>query len=299
MKKLISLLFTTLFLISSVFAADSTVPEEKLNYSFIPDQVQSLDVNFSAGKVTIRETRTNEINITITKDYDAPAVNAKINKGVLSVKTGLFSNYSKKLSILIEVPVGKVFDEINVTVFTAATYLKGVEAKDVNVTSGGGLVNVENSQISGHMKIAGASGNLSVENTKAFWVTLSAVAGEVNVNKVDSALVRAETANGKIIFQDVDVRKFEIQSMNGSVEAQFEKMPQQDSFVKTNTGNIDLLFPKGKGYKAVATTLNGQFIDNNTNITGAQCDGLVSQFKKGEVEIKVTTRNGKATISSK
>lgn len=298
MKRLISFLLTTTFMVWSLFGAE-LVPEEKLSYSFEPDQVKHLDVNFSAGKIQIVEAVTNSINISVTKDYDAPSPTCKIDKGTLSVKTSKLSSIKKKIDILIEIPFGKNFGEIKVTTVSANTYLKNLNAKQILVTTLSGIVSVKNCEVTGFVKVGSASGQTSFEESTISNLTLSAISGEINLDNVTSTLVQAETMSGPIIFKNSKTEGFEIQSPNGKIEVQLNEMFKNPSWVKTGNGSIDLVFPEKTGYKAIVNSTNGQFIDNNTFVTAAQCENLESVYNNGTAEILINLKNGKASISSK
>lgn len=296
MKKLISIILSALLLGTALFAE---IPDEEITtMNFNPDQISKLDINFAAGNVKVQAVKTNEITVTVTREYDAPAATTKIEKGTLSIKTKLFSNYKKKIDVLVEIPFGKEFEEIKTTCVSANSTIKNIDSKNITITSGGGKVKIENCNVSDHLKISGAGGQLSVEDSKVFYLTVSSVGGTTYIDDVTTSLVRTESANGNIILKNMKAKAFESQSASGSFEAQFETMPVKASWVKTSSGNIDLVFPKGAGYKAIINSLNGQFIDNNTSVTAASCEDLISQFKNGEVEIKLSTKSGKATITS-
>ncbi|MCQ2574154.1 MAG: DUF4097 domain-containing protein [Treponema sp.] len=297
MKKIISFLSVLSFFLSALFAVD-LVPEEKITYSFKPEQVQNLEVNFSAGKLSVQEAFTSDITVTITKDYDAPSPTAKIDKGTLVIKTKLLSSYKKQVSILIEIPFGKKLEDIKLTSVSANIFLKNLNAKIITTTTASGMTQVEKCNISSHLKIGAASGKVSVSGIKGNNVTISTVNGIIDLEDLSAKLCRTETANGRISCKKIKTDGFEAQTMNGSIEYQFDKMIENDSWVKTTSGTIDLVFPKGKGYKAIVTTQSGEFIDKNTNITGVQCEDLESRYKNGNVEIKINTKSGNINIDS-
>lgn len=304
MKKFLVLLTTAVLTFSALTAAPaknaaSKIPDEEITTAnFNPDQISCLEVNFAAGNVKIQEAVRNDIQVTVTRDYDAPSATTKIEKGTLSIKTKLLSSYKKKIDILVEVPYGKEFDEIKITCVSANSSIKKIDSKNITVTSGGGKVSVNNCKVSDHLKISGAGGQVSVEDSKVFYLTVSTVGGTTYLDDVTTSLVRTESANGNMILKNMKAKAFESQSASGSFEAQFETMPEKTCKVKTGSGDISLTFPKGKGYKAVVSSLNGQFVDSNTSVTAAQCEDLVSQFKNGETEIQISTKSGKASIKS-
>ena len=117
MKKLISIILTALLLGTALFAE---IPDEEITtMNFNPDQISKLDINFAAGNVKVQAVKTNEITVTVTREYDAPAATTKIEKGTLSIKTKLFSNYKKKIDVLVDIPFGKEFEEIKTTCVSA------------------------------------------------------------------------------------------------------------------------------------------------------------------------------------
>lgn len=282
----------------SLFAAE-LVPEEKLSYSFEPDQVKHLDVNFSAGKVQILEAVTNTINISITKDYDAPSPTCKIDKGTLSVKTSKLSSIKKKIDIVVEIPYGKNLGEIKITTVSANAYLKNLNARQILVTTLSGIVSVKNCEINGLVKVGSASGKTSLEESKISTLTLSAIGGEISLDNIESTLIQAETMSGPILLKNSKTEGFEFQSPNGIIEVQLNEMIKNPSWAKTGNGTINLVFPEKAGYKAIVNSTNGQFIDNNTFVTAAQCENLESVYNNGTTEILISVKTGKATISSK
>lgn len=299
MKKLLTFLFAALFTVSA-FAATLTVSsEETITYNFEPDQIKHLDVNFSAGKVSVVTAKTNTVNVIISKEPDAPSPSAKIEDSTLIVKTKILSNYKKKIDIKIEIPYGKNLGQTKITCVSANTLLKGINTKELNITTATGKVTVENCRLPGNVKIGGASGKISISETLADYLSVSAVNGEIELTDVTSKLIKSEVAGGKILGNSLNTEAFQAQSMNGLIQMDFAEMISNDSWVKTTLGDVSLTFPTGKGYKAVVSSLNGQFVDNNTYVTASACEDLVSSYKDGKPEIKLNTKSGKITISSR
>lgn len=297
MKKILSFLLAIVFAVSA-FAAE--IPNEEVTtINFNPDQIDHLEINFSAGNIKIQNAVRNDILVTITKEYDAPSVSTKIDKGTLSIKTKILSNYKKKISILVEIPFGKNLGQTKVTCVSANTSIKGINTKELLITTATGKVTIENCRLPGNVKIGGASGKISLKDSLADYLSISAVNGEIELSEITSKLVKTEVANGKILCNDLKTEGFEAQSMNGVINLDFAEMISKDSWVKSNGGDISLTFPTGKGYKAVVSSINGQFLDNNTYITATSCEDLISSYKDGEPEIKINTKSGKVTISSR
>ncbi|MCQ2596616.1 MAG: DUF4097 domain-containing protein [Treponema sp.] len=297
MKKIFTFLLAAVFAVSALVAE---IPNEEITtVNFDPDQITHLDINFAAGNVKIQNAVRNDILVTITREYDAPSVSTKIEKGTLSIKTKILSSYKKKIDIVVEIPFGKNLGQTKVTCVSANTTIKGINTKELFITTATGKVNIENCRLPGNIKIGGASGKISMKDSLPDYLSISAVNGEIELTDITSKLVKTEVAGGKIITHSLKTEAFEAQSMNGMIEMDFEEMISKDSWVKTSGGSIGLTFPTGKGYKAVVSSLNGQFVDNNTYVTASACENLVSSYKEGEPEIKINTKSGKITISSR
>lgn len=291
MKKILTLIFAALMVTSAAFAETQT-------YSFLPAQIKNLDVNFAAGNVTVKTDYTDHIEIIITKEIDVSAPTVKLDKDTLSIKTKILSSFKKEQDIEICVPTGLKLNDVKIVSMSANSYIENAEINNLTVTTTGGLIKIKNSKIYGLAKLAGASGKYSAKNSEITNLVCSAVNGEITVEDCRTGLVQLEAANGKINLFNAVTENFEIQAMGGPVTVQLKEMITKNSYVKTTSGTVDITVPKDAAYKAVVTSLNGSFIDNNTFVTAAQCDALESSYKGGTVEIKLNTKSGKMTLSS-
>lgn len=291
MKKIAALILTGLLACSALFA-------ETQVYSFLPAQIKNIDVNFAAGNVTVKTDFTDHINITITKEIDASAPTVKLDKDTLSIKTKLLSSFKKEQDIEICVPTGLKLNDIKFVCVSANSYVEDIEANNVSINTTSGLIKIKNSKIYGTTKLAGASGKITVKDSEISTLSASTVSGEISFDETKTGLVQMETVNGKLNLQNAVTESFELQTMSGAIEILLKEIMTKNSFAKSTGGSINLVVPKNTPYNAVVTTLNGSFIDNNTFVTAAQCDELISTYQKGTVDIKLNTKSGKITIGS-
>lgn len=291
MKKILSFIFSAFLFCSAAFA-------ETQVYSFLPAQIKNLDINFAAGNVTVKTDFTDHIDIVITKEIDVSAPTVKLDKDTLSIKTKILSSFKKEQDIEICIPTGLKLNDVKIISMSANSYIEDAEINNLTITTTSGLIKIKNSKIYGLAKLAGASGKYSAKNSNITNLVCSAVNGEISIEDCNTGLTQLEAANGRISLLNTVTENFEIQTMGGAVTVQLKEMITKNSFAKTTSGTIDITVPKDSAYKAVVTTLNGSFIDNNTFVTAAQCDGLESSYKGGTVEIKLNTKSGKMTLSS-
>lgn len=291
MKKLTALILTAILTCSALFAETQT-------YSFLPAQIKNIDVNFAAGNVTVKTDFTDHINITITKEVDASAPTVKLEKDTLTIKTKLLSSFKKEQDIEICVPTGLKLNDIKFVCVSANSYVEEIEANNVSINSTSGLIKIKNSKIYGTAKLAGASGKITVKDSEISTLTSSAVSAEISYDGTKTGLAQMETINGKLNLTNAVTDVFELQTMGGAIEIQLNEIMTKNSSVKSSSGNINLVVPKNAPYNAVVTTLNGSFIDNNTFVTAAQCEELLSTYQNGTVEIKMNTKSGKITVGS-
>lgn len=295
MKKIISFLLLTLLSASFIFSQEL----DTNTYSFMPAQIRNINVNFAAGNVTVKTGFSDMVTVEVKKEPDASAPNVKMDGNILSVKTKLFSSFKKEQQIEITLPSGLELDSITLISASANNYVESVKAKTLEITTASGLVKIIDSNFSDFIKVGGASGKVSVSNTEAGTMVLSAVSGEILVEKSKSKSLKTEAVNGQLYIKDSKTDSFEAQCVSGNINIQLDKMITENSSVKTTGGNIFLTLPKGKGYKAIVNSTNGQFVDNNTSVCAAQCEDLISQYKNGDVEIALSTIRGKIVISAK
>lgn len=291
MKKIFLFVMTAFLFCSAAFAETQT-------YSFLPAQIKNLDINFAAGNVTVKTDFTDHIDIVITKEIDVSAPTVKLDKDTLSIKTKILSSFKKEQDIEICIPTGLKLNDVKIISMSANSYIEDAEINNLTITTTSGLIKIKNSKIYGLAKLAGASGKYSAKNSNITNLVCSAVNGEISIEDCNTGLTQLEAANGRISLLNTVTENFEIQTMGGAVTVQLKEMITKNSFAKTTSGTIDITVPKDSAYKAVVTTLNGSFIDNNTFVTAAQCDGLESSYKGGTVEIKLNTKSGKMTLSS-
>lgn len=293
MKKiLLALSFSFL----SVFAFAAT-KVDLLSKRFLPSLIQNVDANFTSGSITLKADFVEHVSVEISGDEGAAKPTVKLTNGTLTVKTPLFSSPKKRHYITIKVPYGLELNNISIVNAAANSSISNISAESLNITTASGKMDITDSVFKDYIKLAGASGKISLSNVESPNLTSSCVSGQVTAEKCITNAFRMETTSGKLDLQNIQASFFEIQATSGEINLSLDKMISESSFARSNSGKINLTFPENSGYTVTVNTISGNFTDENTSLSASHCVDLVSSFGDGAVPVKLNSISGSITIS--
>jgi len=275
---------------SSISIDNLTGPYNAVGTYTVPaDGIDSIDVSWVAGEVTITPYSGDVIKLTEYARRDLKD-NEKLvfdtSGGKLEVKyvaPSLRINMAtKKLEMLVPEALAKKLSQLNVNATSAALKISGFEVKsfDVHETSG-------DSDISGiktdSADIHSVSGTINITGLTAAELTLGSTSGELNLSGVTADAVTADTVSGAQLFsgtfKDVDAG-----SVSGEISVISTVNPDKID-CGTVSGGITVTIPGGTDLTVSYKTTSGRFTSDLPVKTGDSANYTFSSVS-GSIHLK-------------
>lgn len=232
------------------------------------DQVNEIEVNWTAGSVTIAPTMgdaandvisiTEESGTQLDEDYE---LRYKLEDGVLKIMfakpnvkfQGIFQSLNKDL--VIHVPVG-------------------TELSDITIDT--------------------VSANIDLESiTAANQFNLATVSGNIDGTQITADVMAAETVSGKIRWNEATLRTVSAESVSGEINVSFLTMPTNIQ-METVSGAMTLGLPENEGFKVDYDKVSGDF-DCDFDV---RINKNMAMYKNGVNKIDLETVSGNMKILS-
>jgi lia operon protein LiaG len=232
------------------------------------DQVSEIEVNWTAGNVTIAPTMgdeatdvisfTEESGTQLDEDYE---LRYKLEDGVLKIMfakpnvkfQGIFQSLNKDL--VIHVPVGTELSDITIDTVSANIDLESITA------------------------------------TNQF--NLATVSGNIDGTQIIADVMAAETVSGKIRWNEATLRTVSAESVSGEINVSFLTMPTNIQ-METVSGAMTLGLPENEGFKVDYDKVSGDF-DCDFDV---RINKNMAMYKNGVNKIDLETVSGNMKILS-
>lgn len=277
---------------SSVFA-DEIAP--LIKKTFLTPEVSSLNFNITGGKLTIKPDFIDNIIVDVKGDLDASIPKIEVKKGTLYVKTSVFASQKKNHFITVFVPYNIEFENIKLISTSASFTVEDQSFKTLDCTTASGNLEFKNCKAESYIKPATGSGKVTIDSCKIKNAIVSTVYGKITFKDTSFSILQTETINGAINLNNVSANQFQLQSTAAIINADFAVPPQNDSFIRSSSGVIQLHLPPNTGYTAHVKTDSGQFSDENTGFHSVIGE-ITSVYLDGKANISLTGGSGNIKI---
>ncbi|MCL2401161.1 MAG: DUF4097 domain-containing protein [Oscillospiraceae bacterium] len=235
------------------------------------DDVTSLSIDWTAGRVTVTPHHGNDIQITEFSQRalrDGEQLRLNVSGGTVSVnfiESRVMRNMpSKQLEVLIPYTLAGSLDDVTITTVSGRVELSGIQAQTVSVRS--------------------TSGRVEARYINAVELDLRSVSGRVEVFESTADTLNATATSGRLYlsgeFDTVTAR-----SVSGRVEFISAMVPASLS-ATTTSGRISVIVPAGEPISVQQRTTSGRFTSDIPIITGGGADAQFNlSSTSGRIEI--------------
>ena len=258
--------------------------EKEGSYSIASADVESIDIDWTAGRVTVTPYEGNEIQVVEyaqrSLEEDEKLVYST-SEGTLQISyceknENWFRNLpSKKLEVLLPRKLASDLDKFILNCVSAEADIQMITSSYLRVktVSGEGYLTeingneAEINSTSGSLKLGGVhipnlnlktvSGEIIVDGLDTEDVRAKSTSGSIRFSKVATSLLQIETVSGDIGFQG-SYKELISNSTSGSVSVTNQTVPT--SFhIKTVSGEVDLTMPSFDNFRLYKKTVSGSF----------------------------------------
>ncbi len=258
--------------------------EEEGRYQIEVADVDSININWTAGRVTVTPYDGNEIQLVEyaqrSLDKDEKLIYS-VNGNTMAVsysdkKWRWFDPMpSKKLEVFLPEELAADLNDFTLDCVSAAAEVTDLQAGSIQVktVSGEGYLS-ELSADTGDFK--STSGTLELNSIHIPKITLKTVSGEIKTEGLDTEDVSAHSTSGSVRFSDVATKQLQFDTVSGDISFQgsYEEMQANSTsgsinvtdqaiptgfHIKTVSGEVNLTMPSFEGFNLYKKTVSGSF----------------------------------------
>ncbi len=181
----------------------------------------------------------------------------------------IFSFFGQKDSVVIEIPIDLLLEDIDLTTANGEVVLIDVEIGELNISTMNGKIRVDSITVSGDINITTSNGEISIKDVTGTYE------------------LYAKTSNGRIIVKNVEFTKYYLYSSNGRIILEDLNVTNQDGLIldaDTSNGDIELIDVYVKDVSL--DTSNGDIDYHNTDLS-FKLDRFVKETSIGEISSNV------------
>jgi len=235
------------------------------------DNVTSLSIDWTAGRVTIVPHHGNDIQITEFSQRelrDGQQLRLSVSGGTVTVnytESRVLRNMpSKNLEVLVPYTLAGNFDDINITTVSGRIELTGLRAQTISARS--------------------TSGRVEVRDTHATELELRSVSGRVEVFSSSADTLSTNSTSGRL-YMSGEFDTVTARSVSGRIEFISDNVPSSLS-ASTTSGRISVTVPSGEPVSIHHRTTTGRFTSAIPIITGGGADAQFNlSSTSGRIEI--------------
>ena len=234
------------------------------SHSVPADNIHSLDVDWTSGRVHIGTHSGNNIEITEFARRnlrDGEQMWVSTEGGTLTVnfveRRVLRGNMvSKQLEILIPQSMSADFESFRVNTVSGRVEITGMGANDFAVSTTSGRVELRNIT-SQTLHASTTSGRIELSSVAADGITLRTVSGRIEAVNTEAGRLQTQTTSGRHelsgSFEEVSAR-----SVSGRIEVRSQVVPES-LVAHATSGRITVFVPGGEAISVQYSTRSGRF----------------------------------------
>ncbi len=302
MKKLS--LFALLLVLALTLCACASISYSYPNASrytaggaMISGPVDSLDIDWIDGSVTVAYHKENTVEISETAKKnlsDAEKLHWWLDGNILHIKyarseTTITGNPQKSLTVTLPENAGTPLKSADIATVSGSLRCVPLYAGKVNLSTISGRIDAECA--ADVLNASTVSGKITL-TASANEIALSAISGATEADIGHAETLKLSGTSGKIKISAAEIKKAEIDSISGAVEAALRKT---DSLkISTVSGSVRLSLPKDMGFTADFSTVSGSLSNEISAVrTGSRC-----VLGDGNAAIDVNTVSGSLTLAA-
>ena len=246
----------------------------------ISDKIETIDIDYLSGDVTLTESTSDKITITETSAKeldDLLKVHTWVDGKTLYVK---YCTSAKRLDLnllgkklTIGIPKDVALNDLKLDV-SSGNVTAACSSKNIDIHCSSGDINLEQTGNSDFINAHTSSGGVELNLESAYKVDVSVSSGKININADNIRVLNSKTSSGSSIYTLANV--------------------PETSNLKASSGNITINLPKDADLSADLDTSSGDvsydlaFAKNGDNYTcGSGANQMKAHTSSGDVKVQV------------
>lgn len=281
--------------------------ENTLAIDPVEDEVDSLDISWLTGPVTVGISPDDKIHVTersAKKLDESDKMKVSVGSGVLTVRwdgqwfrkffnvnLGWFGQKDKELEVLLPAGLSQELITLDVSNTDGDMSVTGCNAETVDVSTVSGELNV--SACSGdEMNMNTVSGGVELSNVSAAGsMTVNTVSGGMELSGVTSETLVIDTVSGSCRLAG-QAAEFNANTISGDILMSLTSLPE-DVDMDSVSGGLTLELPGGSGFTVEHDSVSGSF---KCAFPTEDLGGGRKRCGGGEASIRMNTTSGSMDI---
>lgn len=237
---------------------------ETIETSYSESAVKSVDIDLVSSSFNMSVGSGDSIIVKITTNLpEEKRPVAKLNGSTLSVKTPKSINNFN---------FGQYKTSVEITVPASFNTSSRASSRDIRINS--------------------VSGSVRVDKLTVSSIDVDVVSGSIKLTDINADSVDTDSVSGSTTIEG-KIRKFDVDSVSGSVHVTTSEMVDSNSSVNTVSGSVHISIPENKGFTLDYSSVSGTTKNDFTGFTSNhKTRSGKNEYKNGGVKISAETVSG-------
>ncbi len=271
-------------------------------------EVTGLKIDWVNGKIDVKVGSDNMIRITEQSAHGELKEDHQLklsgSDGTLRIKWGkdllffnIFENRRKDLTVEVPQAVAEALEELSCSNTSGQITVSGFTAKEMNVSSTSGDVELKNLKLSEDLDANTTSGKVSVENTALSGeVNVSTTSGEISLSSVQAEKANLDTVSGAVSYNG-SAREFDASTVSAAVRAELLSCPEEAD-LDSVSGCLTLVIPENSGFEVDYSSVSGNFT-SDFPVTMSSGKSGRAKYSSGSASFQFSTTSGDMQVLQK
>jgi DUF4097 and DUF4098 domain-containing protein YvlB len=254
-------------------------------------QLASEDFEILSGNVTDIE-----VEIVTNRTKGIPSVVQSGNTLKISNER-YFELFYKRCLVRVTVPENFCADGLTLSSSSGYISVHTIKSVQADFTASSGAVKCESLSIQKELAVKTTSGSIGISKLQVQELSCSSSSGRIYADGLVCMSAAFKSLSGSIEAGEMTAGLLKIKTTSGRVSCMLKKLPEQESYAESTSGNISLNLPENDGFSVSADTMSGMYRNEFTGVHQGHIDpSLRDVYKSGTVKFVLKATSGSITI---
>jgi DUF4097 and DUF4098 domain-containing protein YvlB len=293
-----TLIFAPALFLGVFFPASAYAGARTDSNVFPASEIREIAVALASEDLEIRTGNVTDIEVEFVTKRTKGIPSAEQSGTSLKIRNvPYFDVFYKRCLVRITVPENFCADQLTLTSSSGYITVQNIKSVQADFESSSGAVNCESSAIQKILAVKTTSGSIKINKLQVQELSCSSSSGSIHTEGLSCGNAAFKSSSGSIDADEMTAGMLKVKTTSGRVSCSLKKLPEQESYAESTSGNIRLNLPENDGFSVSADTTSGMYRNEFTGVRQGHIDpSLRDVYKSGTVKFVLKAASGAITI---
>lgn len=268
------------------------------NTVFPASEIREIDVKLASEDLEILPGNVTDIEVEFVTNRTKGVPSVVQSGNTLKISNEpYFELFYKRCLVRVTVPENFCADGLTLSSSSGYISVHAVKSIQADLEASSGSVKCESLSIQKVLTVKATSGSIGISNLQVQEFSCRSSSGNIHADGVVCSSAEFRSSSGSIDAGEMTAGLLKITTTSGRVVCTLKKLPEQESYAESTSGNISLNLPENDGFSVSADTLSGMYRNEFTGVRQEHMNpSLRDVYKSGTVKFVLKATSGSITI---